>query len=72
MLKQAASVVLDSSKSSMYPWEYDSGFDSPATLLAILFEHPVQCQALADWGETVSTLETLVRRVEPIRSVRFI
>jgi hypothetical protein len=39
MLKQVASVVLDSSKSSTYPWGYDSGFDSPATLLAILFEH---------------------------------
>ena len=41
MLKQAASVVLDSSKSSTYPRGYASGFDSPAALLAILFEHPV-------------------------------
>jgi hypothetical protein len=57
MLKQAASVVLDSSKSSTYPirekscydssglggWKcYASGFDSPAALLAILFEHPAK------------------------------
>jgi hypothetical protein len=49
MLKQAASVVLDSSKSSTYPWGYDSGFDLLAALLAILFEHPVQRQTLADW-----------------------
>jgi hypothetical protein len=37
MLKQAAGGVLDSSKSSTYPWEYDSGFDLPAALLAILY-----------------------------------
>jgi hypothetical protein len=42
MLKQAASVVLGSSKSSTYLREYASGFDSPAALLAILFEHPAK------------------------------
>jgi hypothetical protein len=41
MLKQAASFVLASSKSSTYPSGYASGFDSPAALLTILFEHPV-------------------------------
>ena len=58
MLKQAASVVLDSSKSSTYPWGYDSGFDVPTALLAIPFEHPVQCQALAGW-ETLFRHQTL-------------
>jgi len=55
MLKQSATFVLGSSKSSTYPtWEtsclgssgwagkesYASGFDSPAALLDELFEHP--------------------------------
>jgi hypothetical protein len=57
MLKQAANGVLGSSKSSTYPTQrtsclgslgwagekwYASGFDSPAALLAILFEHPAK------------------------------
>jgi len=54
MLKQAASGVLDSSKSSTYPRGYASGFDSPAALLAILFEHPVRCPTLAGWGKTIA------------------
>ncbi len=40
MLKQSASFVLGLSKSSTYPREYASGFDSPAALLDELFEHP--------------------------------
>jgi hypothetical protein len=40
MLKKPASGVLGSSKSSTYPREYASGFDSPAALLDGLFEHP--------------------------------
>jgi hypothetical protein len=40
MLKQFASFVLGSSKSSTYPRGYDSGFDLPAALLDELFEHP--------------------------------
>jgi hypothetical protein len=40
MLKQSASFVLGSSKSSTYPRGYASGFDSPAALLDELFEHP--------------------------------
>jgi len=40
MLKKSSSFVLDSSKSSMYPRGYASGFDSPAALLEELFEHP--------------------------------
>ncbi len=39
MLKEAASVVLGSSKSSTYPRGYASGFDSPAALLDSSFEH---------------------------------
>jgi hypothetical protein len=54
MLKQAASIVLDSSKSSTYPRGYASDFDSPAALLAILFEHPVRCPALAGRGKTIA------------------
>jgi hypothetical protein len=41
MLKTASSFVLSSSKSSTYPLGYASGFDSPAALLEIRFEHPV-------------------------------
>jgi len=40
MLKKSASFVLGSTKSSTGPWGYASGFDSPATLLDGLFEHP--------------------------------
>jgi len=40
MLKNPASGVLNSSKSSTYPRGYASGFDSPAALLDGLFEHP--------------------------------
>ena len=40
MLKQSASFVLGSSKSSTYPRGYASGFDFPAALLDGLFEHP--------------------------------
>src|ERR1051326_6450103 len=40
MLKKSASFVLSSSKSSTYPRGYASGFDSLATLLDSLFEHP--------------------------------
>src|ERR1043165_4840686 len=40
MLKKFASFVLSSSKSSTYPRGYASGFDSLATLLDSLFEHP--------------------------------
>ena len=40
MLKNAASGVLDSSKSSTYPRGYASGFDSPAALLDGLSEQP--------------------------------
>jgi hypothetical protein len=40
MLKNSASVVLGSSKSSTYPRGYASGFDSPAALLDGTFEHP--------------------------------
>ena len=40
MLKQSASFVLGSSKSSTYPRGYASGFDSPPALLDELFEHP--------------------------------
>jgi len=42
MLKNLASGVLGSSKSSTYPWGYASGFDSPAALLDELFEHPAR------------------------------
>jgi hypothetical protein len=41
MLKNSASFVLSSSKSSTYPRGYASGFDSPAALLDEIFEHPV-------------------------------
>jgi len=40
MLKTTSSFVLDSSKSSMYPRGYASGFDSPAALLEGRFDHP--------------------------------
>jgi hypothetical protein len=40
VLKKLLNVVLGSSKSSMYPRGYASGFDSPAALLKKLFEHP--------------------------------
>ena len=36
MLKKSASFVLGSSKSSTYPREYASGFDSPAALLTAI------------------------------------
>jgi hypothetical protein len=42
MLKQPASFVLDSLKSSTYPREYASGFNSPAALLDSLFKHPAE------------------------------
>ena len=42
MLKEAASFVLGSSKSSTYPRGYASGFDSPAALLDGSFEHPAR------------------------------
>jgi hypothetical protein len=41
MLKNAASGVLGSSKSSTYPRGYASGFDLPAAWLDSLFEHPL-------------------------------
>jgi len=41
MLKKLPSCVLGSEKSSTYPRGYASGFSSPASLLAELFEHPV-------------------------------
>ena len=40
MLKNPASCVLGSPKSSTYSRGYASGFDSPAALLDELFEHP--------------------------------
>jgi hypothetical protein len=40
MLKEAASFVLGSSKSSTYPRWYASGFDLPAASLDGSFEHP--------------------------------
>ena len=43
MLKQSASFVLDSSKSSTYSQGYASGFDSPAAL-------PAEGRVLARWG----------------------
>ena len=42
MLKQSASFVLESLKSSTYPRGYASGFNSPAALLDGLFEHPAE------------------------------
>ena len=56
MLKQTASIVLSSSKSSTYPHGYASGFDKPVALLNGLFEHP-------DWHSplvpNLTTRETL-------------
>ena len=42
MLKQPASFVLDSLKSSTYPKGYASGFNASAALLDGLFEHPAE------------------------------
>jgi len=53
MLKKAASGVLGSSKSSTYPREYASGFDSPAALLDGLFEHPAR-----DWRKVRDRRDT--------------
>ena len=50
MLKQSASFVLGSSKSSTYPRGYASGFDSPAALLDGHFEHLVIVQAAVPLG----------------------
>jgi hypothetical protein len=48
MLKKTVSFVLGSSKSSAYPCGYASGFDSPAALLAGLFEHPAKSDSLEE------------------------
>jgi hypothetical protein len=56
MLKQTASCVLSSSKSSTYPRGYASGFDSPAALLNGLFEHPEWYSPLV---RNLTTRETL-------------